>query len=212
MKGMILKDFLNLKGYMKTLVAMMAAICFIGFATDDLSSISAYPIFFGAFLLVSTCSYDEMAKWDAYALCQPVGRKQIVLSKYIVSLLLSFAGAIAGVIITYLFSFILKDAQFDLELTLTSCFIMALVANIMLAFLLPIIFKIGTEKARYVLLLLLMVPMLIFYSGVLSSISIPTGVLSFISEYFIWVCVACFILVEVISYMISLAFYTKREF
>lgn len=68
-----------------------------------------------AMMVVTTISCDDLAKWDAYALTMPVTRKEMVLSKYLVMVLLNTLRAVLSLIIGIVGSFLMNQS-FDLEI------------------------------------------------------------------------------------------------
>lgn len=77
MKGLIIKDFMNLKKSLKMFLIISVFYFFMAISTDN-------PYFFTSILTVilpittiSLFSYDDMAKWDVYALTMPFDRKKL---------------------------------------------------------------------------------------------------------------------------------------
>ena len=91
MKGLILKDLLNLKSTFKMLGVMMLFFAVV-FLPQGNGAIFGIIIMMFAMMVVTTISCDDLAKWDAYALTMPVTRKEMVLSKYLVMVLLNTLG------------------------------------------------------------------------------------------------------------------------
>lgn len=109
-------------------------------------------------------SYDESAKWDAYGLTLPVSRKQIVLSRYVLTLLMLAVGSLIGAVFTYgitLLPGVEETSQGMLEVIPVICGM----GLIILAVVFPLIYKFGAEKGRYLMIavfLLLMIVTLLF--------------------------------------------------
>ena len=87
MKGLLMKDLLNLKQTIRVWALLLALFIVIGFAQQS-------PIYVGSMLTVmllllpvNALAYDENCKWDAYALTMPVMRRDLALSKYLLVLL-----------------------------------------------------------------------------------------------------------------------------
>ncbi|MDK2942114.1 MAG: type transport system permease protein, partial [Acetobacterium sp.] len=98
MKGLILKDLINLKSTFKMLGLMIALFAVI-YIPQGNGFIFGMIILMFAMMVVTTISYDDLAKWDAYALTMPVTRKEMVLSKYLVMALLNTLGAVLALIV-----------------------------------------------------------------------------------------------------------------
>ena len=86
MTGLIKKDLLMIKSNLK----MILVILFVFFimALQGEFDISFVPEFIVVMLFISTFSYDEYNKWDAYAITLPNGRNSVVASKYLATLIL----------------------------------------------------------------------------------------------------------------------------
>ena len=84
-KGLILKDLLQLKSYLKTLIIYTAIFILIGMANQSPDGINIMLIFmitfgFGMFTMASF-DYDEKAKADNYLLTFPLTKKTVVFFK-----------------------------------------------------------------------------------------------------------------------------------
>ena len=87
MKGLLIKDFLLLRSYGKSLLLMFLLFLIIG-ATSGPAFIVGIVMIESVMLAVSTFSYDDMAKWNSYMLAMPVSRKTAVREKYALAFLL----------------------------------------------------------------------------------------------------------------------------
>ena len=86
MKGLIIKDIFNLKKGITTTLIMILFYGIFSYNTGNMSMLIGMTVFIMTSLSISSMSYDDMAKWDGYALSMPITRKNIVLSKYILSI------------------------------------------------------------------------------------------------------------------------------
>jgi len=94
MKGLIIKDILNLKKNLNTLLVLVIFYAFLGYRSGDPSMLIAMIVLLLTMMSITSISYDDLAKWDKYALAMPISRKNIVLSKYILAVLLSISGVV----------------------------------------------------------------------------------------------------------------------
>ena len=69
MLGLIKKDLLIIKGNIK--VAILFVIVFAFMASDGNDVLYFVPVFLSTMLFMSTFSYDDYNKWDAYACTFP---------------------------------------------------------------------------------------------------------------------------------------------
>lgn len=163
MKGLLLKDFLILKEC-KQIVLLLLFYIVISFLTNNFSFVSAILIMYTTIFVLTTFSYDAYSKWEKYSLCFPVSRKDLVLSKYLFFLLL-LAGAVF-ISLTLSVSFLLFINQTpNKELILETIFSMIGISTYAVFFisvLFPIVFKIGIEKSRTLMMIIMAVPFLLF--------------------------------------------------
>lgn len=209
MTGLIKKDLLMIKSNLK----MILVILFVFFimALQGKFDISFVPAFIVVMLFMSTFSYDEFNKWDAYAVTLPNGRKNVVKSKYIASLLLTFVTIILTIILNSLVGLINSNLEFDKFIsTMMGCvFGVILIQSIMY----PFIFKYGMEKGRIGLFVISFA--IVGIIGLLSSvlkINIPTNVVTFLDNYWFVITPLISIILLLVSYKISEKIYLKKEF
>ncbi len=209
MTGLIKKDLLMIKSNLK----MILVILFVFFimALQGKFDISFVPAFIVVMLFMSTFSYDEFNKWDAYAVTLPNGRKNVVKSKYIASLLLTFVTIILTIILNSLVGLINSNLEFDKFIsTMMGCvFGVILIQSIMY----PFIFKYGMEKGRIGLFVISFA--IVGIVGLLSSvlkINIPNNVVTFFDNYWFVITPLISIILLLVSYKISEKIYLKKEF
>ena len=206
MKGLILKDLLNLKSTFKMLGAMIVFFA-VAFLREGNSFVFGIIILMFAMMVVTTISYDDLAKWDAYALTMPVTRKEMVLSKYLVMAILNTLGAVLSLIVGIVGSVIMRQS-FDLEI-LAIIGIIYLVAFIFGSVIIPLIYKFGTEKARLMLFLCALIPTALFLLLEQFNVPLPTTGNPWI---YLFLLIVFAVVGVVLSYLISLKIYTKKEF
>lgn len=112
---------------------------------------SAIIIMFSAMVLMNTFAYDELAKWDIYLLSLPVTKKQIVLSRY----LLGFLFIAVGCAVSALLALLSSKMDSELPVILYCFFALSLCV---LAFMMPLLYKFGTQKARLWIILFCFLP------------------------------------------------------
>lgn len=211
MKGLIIKDLLSLKAYAGVLAAIVVFYFAVGFASDNVSFAIGIIQIYTTILVLNTFSYDSYVKWDKYGLSLPVTRKNMVASKYVLSIIL----LIIGVLFSSLFvtvTFLLKRNNVASEYLLESFFtiggtVFAAVAFI--AILLPIVYRYGVEKSRICMMLIFAIPMGILL--VLKKIGISSPPIEVIKGI-LYACPILIILGFIASYFISLHIYLKKEF
>lgn len=151
MTGLMLKDLLSLRKASGRFIIILGLYTVIFAAAGNVAFVSTMIILFLTMMIVNTYSFDEMSKWDYYALSLPVTKSQIVLSKYLLTLVFEFVGILVSVLV-YLFK-----NQINMENVMGLCGVSS-AAILMSAILLPLIYKYGTQKARIWLVLLFLLP------------------------------------------------------
>lgn len=152
MKGLLMKDLLNLKRQGGIILLVLAMYGLFAFSSGMSEVLGSMICVFGAMLPVTALAYDERAKWDKYALTMPVTRRQMVLSKYLLGLLLTAVALVINVAVQAI-----KSPVDPWEILLMPL-CLAGVGVAFLALLMPLLFRFGTEKARLLMLLMVAIP------------------------------------------------------
>ncbi len=167
--------------------------------------------FMAVMISISTFSYDNYNKWDAYAVTLPNGRKNVVRAKYISTLIFVFISFIIS--ITSLFIANKCGINIDLGSSISDLIGCLFAVLIIMIVMFPILYKFGVEKGRIALFI---ISFGITGLGVLMlnniSINIPSNMIDFFQNYFhiLLPIITCFFLL--LSYKISNRFYLKKEF
>ena len=206
MKGLILKDFLLIKGNARTILIFLLV-----FGLIALEGNYFVPAFISMMMFMTTFSYDEYNKWDAYAISLPVKKQELVLSKYIGSILLLVVALLGTFLIAFFVGLVNQD--FDIQKALS--LLLGCGASILLlqAFMYPLLIKFGVEKGRIGLFVGIF--LLSFLAGFLMkniSLTIPENLTHFLQLYLPWILLILVFLVTLISYQISKRIYAKKEF
>lgn len=202
MKGLFLKDILNLKQQYKIYAIMVAIWLMISFANGNSYFFAGVIMLFTLIIPISSISYDEMAKWDRYALTMPVSKSNIVVSKYLLSFSCTAIGGILSLIVTFITS---KDTG---ESLITTLAIMSL-GIILISIMLPFMFKLGVEKARMIMFIVFMIPTVI---GLIASrLDIPAPSESLIKTVLYLLPIIAIFIVSC-SILISINIYNNKEF
>ena len=212
MKGLLLKDFLILKEC-KQVVLLFLFYIIISFLTNNFSFVSAILIMYTTIFVLTTFSYDAYSKWEKYSLCFPVSRKELVLSKYLFFLLLLGGAVFISLALSFSFFLFINQTP-NKELILETIFsILGIVtyAVFFVSVMFPIVFKIGIEKSRTFMMIIMAVPFLFF--GFLGyNHMLPFEELS--EQMFIVFLCALFLLslcALFASFFLSLKFFVKKD-
>ena len=103
MKGLLIKDILNMKNYMKQLVLVLIFFIAYGIFLKNGTFVGTMITLMLSMQVITTMSYDEYAKWDKYALTMNINRKDIIISKYIFFTISIIIGILFSIIIPVVF-------------------------------------------------------------------------------------------------------------
>ena len=187
MKGLILKDLLNLKSTFKMLGVMM-----VFFAVVFLPQGNGF--IFGMIILM-------------FAMMVVTTRAEMVLSKYLVMVILNTLGAVLSLTVGIVGN-IIMGKSFDLEI-LAIVGVIYLVALIFGSVIIPLIYKFGTEKARLMLFLCALIPTALILLLEQFNVPLPTTGNPWI---YLFLLIGLSVAGVILSYLISLKIYTKKEF
>ncbi len=202
MKGLLLKDILNLKQQGKIYLAILGVWLLVSFMNKDANFFASVMMIFAAMLPMSAVAYDEKAKWDSYALTMPFTKNDLVLSKYLLALIGSLVGSIVSLAVG-----LLLDNEFAALLTTVKLYLS--IGMIIASIVLPFIFKLGAEKGRLIIMLMFIIPSA--FVMIITKINVPMpnerqimfaiDMLPFIA-----------LVIVVVSIMISQSIYNRKEF
>lgn len=154
MKGLILKDMCNVKSYGKQYGIIMLFMIAWGVMMKNIPLISIYAILLGGLLVLTSISLDEMVHFEKLLFTMPVSRKQYVLSKYLLLLILMSAGIVLASVVSLLQSIAAGESFVEsIMFIIPSAGIFALTYAVTF----PVIFKKGVEKARHVYIFVMLV-------------------------------------------------------
>lgn len=206
MKGLLLKDLLNLKKTGRSIIFVLAFYALYAFMFDNSAFVAGMIIMLTTTMTITSFSYDAYAKWDKYALSLPITKKEMVLSKYILSFFLSITGVIAAFIV----SFFISKFKMPIDITeqLLINYSLLVIALIAISILLPLIYKFGVEKSRILLISVFIIPTFFVLMLANLGISMPTEeqimVILELSPLVL-------IIVLVISYFISVSIFKNKD-
>lgn len=202
MAGLVYKDLINLGQQWKSYLLILLLWGGISVAQNN-------PYFFGGMFSVymviislTACGYDEKSGWDRYALTLPVSRARIVLSKYVLGLLMDALG-----FVTALVFFILNGTHMQ-EIVFAQCVLQS-ISLFLLSVQLPVIVKFGVEKARIIVMAVILCPLLLAYLVVQAEIKLPDFTILARFIYFGPVFGLCLLAV---SAAVSIQIYKEKEF
>lgn len=211
MKGLLLKDLLGLKRYLRTFIVLLLFYIVFAFSTDSAGFLIGMSALLAAMLPMAAFAYDETAKWDNFGLTLPVRRQDVVRSRYLLALLFLLLGMVLSVILAMALDLV-KGRAIQLE-TLTACYIAIGFTFLIDAVMLPLFYRFGPEKARFMMIGVMLVV------GLASFLAARMGIVSWVDTlgeeattqalYFLPL---VGLLIYIGSYFVSCGIYTKKEF
>ena len=151
MTGLIMKDFLILRKTLRTYLLFIAVYFVLaGAGVWKPQFVAGFVMVMIAVLPMNVFAFDKQAKWDTYGLALPVGRTRTVAARYLCVLIL----CLSTVVLECAFGVVMFAAG-KLEdvgeylFTGAAC---GLIAVLMNAVMLPLLYKFGPERARVVLI------------------------------------------------------------
>ncbi len=202
MGGLILKDLYGLKQQLKIYIIIAVVWLLIAVTTRDMSFFSGLVMMFTFLVPITSLAYDEKSRFDAYVLTMPVKRSDIVLSKYLLSLICGAVCALAGFFVNVIcMNDIFETAVVTLILLCVGIFFSSIV--------LPLLFRFGVEKGRTIMMAVLLLPVILALLFSKFDVAIPENEFIKYSLLFVPVITA---VVFFVSFQISKKIYEKKEF
>ncbi len=153
MKGLLIKDLKLLKSQRSFLV-IVAALCllflFRGYSPVYVMSYASAMI---TILTTTTVSYDEMDNGMNFIFTFPVSRRHYVLEKYVFGMLMMTVVTAAGAAAAMAFA-AARPVTYDRSECVAGVFGALLASALLLALMLPVQLKFGSEKMRIVTLIM----------------------------------------------------------
>lgn len=156
MFGLIKKDFLLLSKTSKTLLLVLLFMTLIQLPSANTAIITGTTTVLFGVLVITTFSYDDLAKWQGYELTLPIPRSQIVLSKYVSACVFTLIGILISTCVNFVFYIL--DKTPSIQETLGTVGLTGCVVFMMVSIVIPLIFKYGAEKARLFMMLIFILP------------------------------------------------------
>lgn len=151
MKGLLIKDIYILREYCKSIIFIMLIYLFVIIFADSKAGIGVDG-FVAAYipaLAITTLSVDERNGWLNAVDSLPVKRSDVVLSKYIITIMIS-------VICALIFALV-RGIKAGFPAAAELFFMNAGIGMLANAIELPAIFKLGVDKSRYINVFVIMI-------------------------------------------------------
>lgn len=216
MKGMLKKDFSLMKGQKQFfLVAFIFAFVFLFVNRMVTFGVSYLMIMFLMFTL-STITYDEYDNGYSFLFTLPISRRLYVKEKYVFCMLTTTVVGVVNSLLILLLS-IWKENQVALPDLLLSCTSALAAGMVLMAILIPVQLKFGSEKRQLAMLIGFVGVFLLIFLGswIMDRFQLPKFmkvVEAMPMAVIAGLGLAVVVLAIVISYLISVRIMEKKEF
>lgn len=208
MKGLMLKDFLQLQKMWKNYLFIIVMFLIMGGTTRKPTFLFSALSIIAYMAPITTFSLDETYNWNKFALTTPITKEKFVLSKYIFALII---GAIVWVI-----SLIAGLITPTIEITtvIYSLCATSLLGMLYISTFFPIFLKFGITKARLLMFIFVFVPifagsLVVSHAGDSTSSSLES-IDSLLHLLYFAPLVG--LIIMVISYFVSVSIMKNKEF
>ena len=100
MKGLLLKDFYNLKMALKNLLVIIAIFLVYLIVRHHEFAIALIPVLLSSSLLTTVINLDKHSKWNTLMITAPIQKKELVTEKYLLLMILNIGGVLIGTIVS----------------------------------------------------------------------------------------------------------------
>ena len=201
MKGLLLKDLMNLKKQSLLLLVVIVFYLALSFASQSISVFGTMVTVMCAMLPITAMSYDERAHWDRYALTMPLSRRDLVVEKYLLGLLMLLGSLGLSLLVQAVAGLPFGEALASSLSSLTVGLLFQLLT-------MPVMFKLGVEKGRVAMLAMIFIPALLIMLLPKEMESLLDGqTLGMLT----WAAPVCVLALWFVSMGIALALYRGKE-
>lgn len=215
-KGLLLKDLLNLRTYKKNLILSIliyVAIIVLNANNQDMVFLgTSMIVFLFSVYAMSTFSYDEKSNTDRYILTLPLNKHSVVLSKFLLLGLSIILGIIVGLLISFILLTVKVIGPIDYLEYFMSILGIILAISIIHCIQVPCIIKYGAEKGKLQIYIIMMVIFVIFGGIYFLFPRIDLSFLDSIELLLPYIIILLILFNYFMSYKISTKIIDKKEF
>lgn len=164
MIGLMLKDIMVLRKTIKTYALFLVFYLLLAVVgLFPISTITAVTQLIIMMLPLSAFAFDEQAKWDRYALTFPTGPRVLVGARYLFALVMAAAASLYSLVACVILS--IGKGQDTMGENLFSLMFSLGLGLFIADILLPLCYKLGVERARPYMYLVIFAPMVLFFGA-----------------------------------------------
>ena len=201
MKALIIKDTYVIWRQMKYFLILILI-----FSALPSGFNNAFAVIYTSMLPYTALAYDERSKWDQLAAMMPYSTRDAVLSKYVFGWLCIGAAAVLSGLLQMALSLVVDRVFLPGVMVLS-----VLGAVCILAISLPLMFRMGVEKGR--LAMFLVIFLVCGAAGAIAHIaeSVGSGTVFAFQGPVLGVTLLAALVLTAVSVPLSMRFYTKRQ-
>ena len=201
MKALIIKDTYVIWRQMKYFLILILI-----FSALPSGFNNAFAVIYAAMLPYTALAYDERSKWDQLAAMMPYSTRDMVLGKYVFGWLCIGAAAVLSGLLQMALSLVVDRVFLPGVMVLS-----VLGAVCILAISLPLMFRMGVEKGR--LAMFLVIFLVCGAAGAIAHIaeSVGSGTVFAFQGPVLGVTLLAALVLTAVSVPLSMRFYTKRQ-
>ena len=152
MKSLILKDIYNILHNMRSMAVLLLFLIIFMIPQGGTAAYQVTCCLLCSMMIMTTFSFDNISKWEKYALVMPITKKDLVTAKFLTLIIFSVFGAVTGFVLGIAGGVVFKSFHINSPeewITLLAVAGIGMVIGIFFGSLvIPLLFKFGAEKAR----------------------------------------------------------------
>ncbi|WP_434311728.1 ABC-2 transporter permease [Hominifimenecus sp. rT4P-3] len=210
MIGLLLKDFYSLTKSLKIFVVVFLIYGVMSFTNGEGALLTFVIVLIAMMIPVTVLGLDEKDQWDVFALTMPVNATMMVAEKFLLMLVCCVIGIGGGTAVTILFA--TAGGQIDMGAIMETAIPSIAIVVVYNSVLFPIVYRFGADRGRIVSMVVIMVPAVLFM------MLEKQGMFPDLSVFFAWftatgwkLCVVIFPAMLIVSFLLSLHIYQKKE-
>ena len=216
MKGLLIKDLRILLRQKATLLIIMLIGIFMSMNGGNASFSLGYMMLVSTMMVITTISYDYFEKGMSFMFTLPIRRKEYVLEKYLLALLIELLVALLTTLIQVGGIILGQPADWEMFLgTGAGCLVAAM---ILIAVYIPVYIKCGPEKSRIAMFIVFgMVAAVTYLAAKVKPVqdllmALVEALSKMTITQVVGIGIAVFVLIMASSIGISMAIMEKKEF
>lgn len=214
MLGFMIKDVYAMKKQIKMVLLISFLYIGISIVNKNIAFLSFVVLFADMGLILAIFSYDDKGHWEKYARILPISYQRMVFSRYVEVLIVN--GVLFAISVPI--SMFIKEPGQEMLEVISIIVVSVCMGIILLSIMFPVIYKIGIEKARIMIFILVFIPVLVVAVLKTMDININVGQLlsnptvDYISYHLYFICPLIATVFLVVSYLISKPIVANKEY